>query len=289
MTAAPALEAMLAELCGEPVRRLRPLGGGDVGTSYCAELASGRCTFAKTLPRGPTGALACEAEGLAWLREAAALRVPEVLGFGDSDRGPALALEWIEPGRPADDHAEQLGRGLAAPHRAGAPDFGLGRDNFIATLPQRNDPTGDWPRFYAQRRLAPLVAQAARAGAIDAALERRFDALAARLPQLVGAAEAPARLHGDLWSGNALCDEGGRPVLIDPAVYGGHREVDLAMMALFGGFSDRVVDAYDEAFPLAPDWRERTPLYQLYPLLVHVNLFGTQYLRPLVEALSRYE
>ena len=92
MTAAPALEAMLAELCGEPGRRLRPLGGGDVGTSYCAELASGRCTFAKTLPRGPTGALACEAEGLAWLREAAALRIPEVLGFGDSDRGPALAL-----------------------------------------------------------------------------------------------------------------------------------------------------------------------------------------------------
>ena len=109
----------------------------------------------------------------------------------------------------------------------------------------------------------------------------------ARLPQRCGPAEPPARLHGDLWGGNLLTDEHGAPVLIDPAVYGGHREVDLAMMQLFGGFSARVFDAYHEAHPLAPGWRERAPLYQLYPLLVHVNLFGGSYLGGVRRALRQ--
>ncbi|MCA9707339.1 MAG: fructosamine kinase family protein [Myxococcales bacterium] len=198
---------------------------------------------------------------------------------------PFLALELLEPGPPAPDHDEALGRGLAALHRAAPPTFGLDHDNFIARLPQENTPD-DWPRFYWERRLEPQLRRAERAGLVDAALRRRFDALAARLPERCGPPEPPARLHGDLWSGNCMTDDAGAPVLVDPAVYGGHREIDLAMMQLFGGFSARVFAAYDEAWPLDPGWRERVPLYQLYPLLVHVNLFGAGYLGGVRRALD---
>lgn len=289
MSAGSALDQALADACGEPVCHREAVRGGDIASALRLELANGRRAFAKILTRDLDGALEREAEGLDWLRDADALRIPEILGQRETDRDQILVLEWIEPGPPTADYAERLGRGLAALHRFGAPTFGLDRDNFIATLPQDNGPAEDWPGFYAQLRIAPLVERAIRTGQIGSSFQRRFDRLATRMPGLTGPPEPPARLHGDLWSGNALCDETGLPVLIDPAVYGGHREIDLAMMRLFGGFSDRVVDAYDETFPLAPGWRERTALYQLYPLLVHVNLFGAGYLRPLIEALEAYE
>ncbi|HEV8547695.1 MAG TPA: fructosamine kinase family protein, partial [Polyangiaceae bacterium] len=137
-------------------------------------------------------------------------------------------------------------------------------------------------------RLEPQLRRASDAGRVTAALRRRFEELFARLPELVGPEEPPARLHGDLWGGNLHVDEQGAPCLIDPAAYGGHREVDLAMMRLFGGFSERVFSAYAESFPLAAGHAERTDLYQLYPLLVHVNLFGGGYGASVERALSRY-
>lgn len=289
MTPERVFDQALADACGEAVRNREAVRGGDIAATLRLELGSGRLAFAKILTRDVDGALACEEVGLDWLREANALRIPEVIGRRETDHDQILVLEWIEAGPPAADYAEWLGRGLAALHRFGAPNFGLEQDNFIATLPQRNEPAEDWSDFYTRLRLAPLVERAARTGQMGSDVRRRFERVAARMPDLAGPPEPPARLHGDLWSGNALCDERGLPVLIDPAVYGGHREIDLAMMHLFGGFSDRVVDAYDEAFPLAPGWRERTALYQLYPLVVHVNLFGAGYLRPLVEALEAYE
>jgi len=284
-----AFDQALAEVCGEAIRTRGALGGGDIATALKLELASGRLAFAKVLTGDLAGALGCEAAGLDWLREAKALRIPRVIGRRETERDQILVLEWIEAGAPAADHGERLGRGLAGLHRFGAPTFGLEGDNFIATLPQRNESVENWPGFYGRFRLAPLVERAAGAGQLGSELQRRFDRLIERMPELTGPPEAPARLHGDLWSGNALCDERGLPVLIDPAVYGGHREVDLAMMDLFGGFSKRVFDAYDEAFPLAPGWRERIALYQLYPLLVHLNLFGSGYLGRLVSALEAYE
>ena len=134
----------------------------------------------------------------------------------------------------------------------------------------------------------PLLDRARTQGLLGASLDGLASRLLARLDELVGPAEPPSRLHGDLWAGNWLCDTAGEPVLIDPAVYGGHREMDLAMMKLFGGFSPRVFDAYAEAAPLAPDWQERVPLYQLYPLLVHLNLFGTSYASGLERAIRGY-
>ncbi|HMI94492.1 MAG TPA: fructosamine kinase family protein, partial [Polyangiales bacterium] len=250
-----------------------PVAGGDINAALCAQLSDGRRVFVKTQSRPLPGMFAHEASGLGWLADARALRVPQVLASSDDPGCAFLALEWIEPGRPRADHAEQLGRGLAQLHRHGAPSFGLDHDNYLATLPQLNQALGRWPEFYAQRRLGPLLARAVDCGTASARVQRGIERVIARIDALCGPDEPPARLHGDLWGGNALCDEAGAPVLIDPAVYGGHREVDLAMMRLFGRFAQRAFDAYDEAYPLAPGHEDRIPLYQLYPLLAHVNLF----------------
>ncbi len=264
-----------------PVRDARPLAGGDIHRALAVRLADGREVFVKTHPSPPPTMYAREAEGLAWLGEAGALRVPEVLAVS----GRFLALELLPPGAPARDHDERLGRGLAALHRFGAPGFGHVHDNFVGSLPQDNGAEADWPTFYAERRLRPQLRRAIDAGRASAAMRRGMEIVLSTIDALVGPAEPPSRVHGDLWGGNAHVAPDGGPVLIDPAVYGGHREIDLAMMRLFGGFSSRVFDAYGEAWPLAPAWRERVPLYQLYPLMVHVNLFGGSYVRSVEAAL----
>jgi fructosamine-3-kinase len=236
----------------------------------------------------PALAFQREAEGLAWLAEAAAVRIPRVVATSEGSDPGFLALERIEPGPRSPASEERLGRELAALHRAGAPSFGLADDNFLATLPQDNRPLTDWASFYRERRLRPLLDRARARGLVGRSLSARFDALFARMPQLVGPEEPPARLHGDLWGGNWLVDAAGTPHLIDPAVYGGHREIDLAMMRLFGGFGRRVFDAYEEAAPLAPGAEERVELYQLYPLLAHVVMFGGGYVGQLESALAAY-
>jgi fructosamine-3-kinase len=197
-----------------------------------------------------------------------------------------LVLELCEPGPPRRDFEELLGRGLAGLHRSGAAlEFGLDHSNYVGSVPQQNEPRADWPSFYRDCRLAPMLARAG--GSLSASLRGDFDRLFDRLPELCGPAEPPARLHGDLWSGNVHRDADGRPVLIDPAAYVGHREIDLAMLRLFGGFSERWFAAYAEVSPLAEGWRRRVDLYQLYPLLVHVVLFGRSYVGSVAAALRR--
>lgn len=279
----PALAAVIGQVLGSAVRSSRPLVGGDINQAHAVTLADGRQVFVKTNPSAPRTMFPAEARGLAWLAEARALRVPRVLAVSDSAAlGPSyLVLEMIQPGPPAGDFQETLGCGLAALHRTGAPGFGLDHDNFIGRLPQSNqvvsERDGDWAAFYRARRLEPQLKMAVDGGRASPRMQQGFERLFARLPALVGPAEPPSRLHGDLWGGNLMCDAQGAPCLIDPAVYGGHREVDIAMMRLFGGFGERVFAAYDEAAPLAEGHAERVPLYQLYPLLVHVNLFGGSY------------
>ncbi|MGD9695080.1 MAG: fructosamine kinase family protein [Thermoleophilia bacterium] len=282
------LAAAVAAAAGSQVAATAPVGGGDVSRALRVRLADGRDLFVKHRAGAPAGMYGAEAEGLAWLAGAGALRTPRVVAAVDEGPVPFIAMEWIERGAPAPDHDERLGRGLAALHLAGAPRFGLDRDNLIAVLPQPNGPAADWPEFYARRRLRPLARRAVDDGTLPASVLSDLEALEARLPDLCGPPEPPSRLHGDLWSGNAIVDAAGLPVLIDPAVYGGHREVDLAMMRLFGGFSARVFAAYDEAHPPAPGHRDRVDLYQLYPLLVHVALFGGGYVGRFRAALARY-
>jgi fructosamine-3-kinase len=259
------LEAAL----GARVVAATPVAGGDINEAFRVELADGQAVFVKAHRDPPAGMFAAEAAGLAWLG-AGPLRLPRVRAVGAS----WLALEWLalSPPRPA-THAA-LGRGLAALHRAGAPSFGLASDNFLATLPQANAPAADWPTFYVERRLRPLVELGLARGRLPD-LRRALDALRGR-PDRFGPPEPPARLHGDLWWGNVAVTDGA-PVVIDPAVYGGHREIDLAMLALFGELPGALVDAYQEVAPLAAGWRDRLRLHQLYPLAAHAVLFGGGY------------
>jgi len=279
------LRDALERTLGHAVASEARLGGGSINEAAAVTLENGARVFVKTHPNPPAGMFEAEARGLRWLEEADAIRVPRVLAFSDAE--PAfLALELLSPSTRRPSFDEELGRSLAALHGFGAPSFGLDHDNFIGRLPQSNAQAPDWATFYWSSRLEPQLRLAVDGGLIGGKLRARFDALRSSLPERVGPAEAPSRLHGDLWGGNLHVDERGAPCVIDPAVYGGHREIDLAMMRLFGGFGERVFQAYDEAMPLSSGAGQRVALYQLYPLLVHVNLFGGSYVPSVERALT---
>jgi fructosamine-3-kinase len=274
------LAAALAGALGREVAALRPVGGGDLNDAFAAELTDGSRVFVKTRADPAAGEYETEAQGLCWLGEPGALRVPRVLAVSRE----LLALEWLEEGRLDAAGEEELGRGLALTHRAGAPALGGSRPLRLGPLELSNGPAADWPSFYAEHRLLPLLP---RAG-LSANGVRVVEAVCARLPELAGPAEPPARLHGDLWSGNVLAGTDGRPWLIDPAAHGGHREVDLAMLSLFGRPSPRSLAAYDEVWPRAPGHEERVGLWQLFPLLVHAVLFGGSYASAVERTAARW-
>jgi fructosamine-3-kinase len=278
------LAQRLARLTGTGVSDLRPIGGQHQFRHHRATLADGRVVFVKVAAGELGAALAAEARGLGWLGGARAVPVPDVLGWDES----VLVISWV-PAGPADPAgAERFGRELAAMHAAGAEAFGAPWPGFIASLPLPNDaPTGDpggWPGWYASRRLLPFLRRAADGGALQPAQVRDVEAVVARIGELAGPPEPPSRIHGDCWSGNVLWS-GGRGWLIDPAAHGGHRETDLAMLALFGApFLEQILAGYAEVAPLAAGWRARVPLHQLHPLLVHACLFGAGYAGPVAEA-----
>ena len=283
------LKAALASALGSEIETARGLAGGDINVAHQLALVDGRRLFVKTNERSPPGMFAAEARGLSWLAEAGALRIPEVVAVASPDDPQQfLVLELVGTGAPGRDFDEKLGQGLAALHRAGAPAFGLDHDNFIGRLPQSNRPAPDWGTFYRRERLEPQHRRARDAGVAPASLGRQLDRLYARLDALVGPPEPPARLHGDLWGGNLMGDDRGVPCLIDPAVYGGHREIDLAMMRLFGGFGDDCFAAYEEVFPLSPGWADRVALHQVAPLVVHAIKFGGGYVDAASAAIARY-
>lgn len=297
----PDLPDQLADAAGDALGSAvadgRPVAGGDLNDAWRLELEDGDAVFVKTAADALAGGYAAEAEGLRWLARAEAVRVPEVLAVSDppeadEGEGPTatrlLALEWIEPGRLDAAGEETLGRGLAALHAAGAGAFGGDRPLRIGPLELPNGPAASWPELYAEHRLRPLARRAAERGALPDGAERAIEAVCERLPELAGPDEPPARLHGDLWSGNVMADASGRPVLIDPAAYGGHREVDLAMLRLFGGPGERCFAAYAEVAPLAAGHEDRVALWQLFPLLVHAVLFGGAYGSSAASAARRY-
>jgi fructosamine-3-kinase len=279
---------------GAGVRGVTPVPGGCISDAGRVALDDGRVVFAKSAAGLPDGLLAVEAEGLAWLRAAGAVSVPEVVAL----TADALVLEWVEPGARTGRTDESLGRGLAGLHRAGADAFGWHRDGFIGRLPQRNTPPvagvagvageNGWPEFWIDRRIVPLTRMARDRGSVDGRVPALVDRLAARIGDVAGPPEPPARLHGDLWSGNVHVDTGGEPWLVDPAAYGGHREVDLAMLHLFGSPSSAFAAAYHEVHPLADGWRDRLRLWQLEPLLTHAVMFGGGYGTSVRAVLDRY-
>jgi fructosamine-3-kinase len=280
------LREALEAAVGAAVRRASPVRGGDVAIAYGVELADGRTLFAKTHRSPPAEFFITEAVSLRWLREPGAVGVPEVVAVSDA---PAyLVLEWIDEGRSGRTTEHDLGIALAALHRAGAPCFGREDRRTTGSRALPNDPCDTWAEFYAERRLRPLARLAAASGALPAATIDQLERVAARLDRFAAADEPPARLHGDLWAGNRLVDTAGRNWLIDPAAHGGHREFDLAMMRLFGGFGADCFAAYQKVAPLAPGWEERVALHQIAPLVVHAIKFGGGYVAAATAAIARY-
>jgi fructosamine-3-kinase len=287
----------VARATGATVTDGRPTSGGSINEAWAIELDGGRRAFVKTRADALPGEYETEAAGLRWLAEPGAIELPAVIALGEEP--PFLALEWIDEGRLDAAGEEALGRGLAALHGAGAPAHGAAPPGApagdgavaplrIGELELPNDPAPDWPTFYARRRLQPLAELAARRGALTAAGRAAVERVCERIGELAGPPEPPARLHGDLWGGNVLAGADGRARLIDPAAYGGHREVDLAMLRLFGALSPRVFAAYEEAAPLADGHEQRVELWQLFPLLVHAALFGGHYGASAERAARRY-
>jgi len=281
----------VARALGVAVGASHPIGGGDVGEGWRLELADGRTVYAKTRAGAPDGLFTAEAAGLSWLAAASALPVPAVLAVaeGSDDDPPVLVLPWIQPHRHGHRDEEALGRGLATLHRAGAPSYGFNGPGFIGPLPLDNRNAVTWAEFWWVRRIEPFLRLAVDAGALDADGAAEIADLEDEVTELLGPAEPIARLHGDLWTGNILWSEDGRPWLIDPSAYGGRREVDLAMLALFGGVSERAFAAYAETWPLAEGNEDRVALYQLYPLLVHTVLFDGTYAERAVAAARYYK
>ena len=286
----PDLKSRLEKILSEPIKSTSSVSGGCIADSRKLELDSGKVYFLKQIRGSSSGAFDAEERGLKELRKSGTVNVPEVVCKGLD----FLLLQWIEAGYSRSSSSmEMLGRQFAELHRYRGKKFGFTEDNLLGDSPQSNKPSKEgglsWAVFYAENRLEFQTSLAVKKGYATPEMRNLMENLIKKVPDLIsGTEEEPSLLHGDLWSGNYLIDERGIPWMIDPAVYYGHREVDLAMTSLFGGFSNSFYSAYKSAYPIASGYVEREPLYQLYHLLNHLNLFGTGYYGQVISILRRY-
>ncbi|MEM9664714.1 MAG: fructosamine kinase family protein [Bacteroidota bacterium] len=279
----PRVEALL----GHPVHEIHPLGGGCIARTSRVVTPAG--LWVLKVGHGPVAdTLAPEADGLRTLRQAdTPLQIPAVVALDVAEEPALLLLEWIEPG-PADAAFEEaLGTGLAVLHRHTADRYGYQRSNRLGLSEQHNAWHDAWPAFFRTQRLEPQVAAARAAGRWVRAWDPLMDEGWRRLEAWLPATPEASLVHGDLWQGNAMATATGTAALLDPAVYYGHREVDLAMAALFGGFTDRLMEAYTATWPLDPGYAQRRHVYDLYHLINHLNLFGAGYAHAVEACLRR--
>ncbi|MDZ7742918.1 MAG: fructosamine kinase family protein [Bacteroidota bacterium] len=257
-------------------RSEQSLSGGDINEAYRIETDAGyffvKLNSASRFP----GMFEKEARGLSLLAKPAVIPVPEVILHGEANDDSFLILQNIESGSRASGFWDEFGKNLAKLHRNHAEAFGLKHDNYIGSLPQYNHQHPDWSSFFIEERLQRQLKMAVDAGRVDRSFNRAFDRLFLRMQEIFPE-EPPALLHGDLWNGNFMVNEKGKACIIDPAVYYGHREMDLGMSKLFGGFASEFYHAYNDEFPLEKGWEKRVDICNLYPLMVHVNLFGGAY------------
>ncbi|MFO7722469.1 MAG: fructosamine kinase family protein [Bacteroidales bacterium] len=283
------LRDLIIEISGKTTvdLRCRPAAGGSINEA-AAVSADGLTLFVKWnhAQRYP-GMFEAEARGLKLLGEQGGALVPGVLGTGDDAQWSWLILEHIEPGHATTESADRFGAILARLHRNTAPTFGLDHDNYMGSLIQTNTYHSTWHEFYIQQRLLPQVRIARDEGNLSGEDVRAFDTLFGQL-QSIFPDEPPALVHGDLWSGNYLTSAENHTYLIDPAVAYGHREVDIAMSRLFGGFPARFYQSYNLHFPMVAGWESRIEIFQLYPLLIHVNLFGGGYVQSVKGILRKF-
>lgn len=275
-------------LTGSTIRDFDFASGGCINNGGRIATSDGDYFLKWNDRAGFPGMFEAEAKGLSLLRAAtSSLIVPKVAHAGQAETFQFLLMEYIADGRRGPAYWQQLGAGLAVLHRSSADYYGLDHDNYIGSLSQFNKPSGSWVKFFVEQRLQVQLQLAIDNKALAESSVRKFEKLFEIIPGILPE-EAPALLHGDLWSGNVMTSPEGKPCLIDPAVYFGHREVDLAMTQLFGGFDATFLESYREAYPLMPGFEERLRLYNLYPLLVHVNLFGGGYVRQVLHELEAF-
>lgn len=280
-------EALSASLNGKTeIESFELLGGGDINRAARLKSSAGDF-FIKWNENSPLGMFETEAKGLQILGKCGQISIPLVIGFGKANNLDFLVLEYIRSGRSIQNFWQDFGASLAAIHRQSQSSFGLEFDNYIGSLPQKNIPEQKGIEFFIQHRLRVQVQLAIEKKRFGDGLLDDFERLYEKLPDILPD-EQPALLHGDLWSGNFLVNSFGKVSLIDPAVYYGLREAEISFTRLFGGFNDLFYEAYSQAFPLAPGFEQRIEIYNLYPLLVHLNLFGSGYLSSILRVLKKY-
>lgn len=269
------------------IHSAHPLSGGDINQVFKLLTTEGSlCIKLNEATRYPE-MFKREAEGLELLRNHSAFTIPTVLDYGEFGQQNYLLMTYLDSGPKQANFWGNFGMKLAEMHQSTQHQFGLKTSNFIGSLTQSNTYCSNWSEFYATQRLIPQGKLAVKQGYLHPDSFERLQQLCEQLNKLFPQ-EQPALLHGDLWSGNYMIDQKGEPALIDPAVYFGHREMDLGMMHLFGGYPPQVFDVYNHYYPLDSEWKERIPLAQLYPLLVHLNLFGIGYLSQVDEVINQY-
>jgi fructosamine-3-kinase len=268
--------------------KMRAVGGGSINHTYQV-LVNGHPKFflkvnsAAKFPK----LLQHEKNGLEFLANQNIIRVPPVIACDEIDNYQILLLGWIEGGLRTERFWEKFGEQLSALHQVTNVQFGFGEDNYMGALPQINDKCDNWVRFFVHCRLQPQVEVAGANRLLPGNILTAFENLYPELENIFND-EPPALLHGDLWSGNFMCDQNSEPVLIDPAVYFGHRSMDLAMTTLFGGFERSFYESYNYHFPFAKNYRDQWDICNLYPLLIHLNLFGSGYLGQIERILRSY-
>ena len=282
----PNIEAIVLHCNLGSLKRASAVSGGSINDAFQIETTQGKFFLKLNNANRYPNMFETEKRGLDLLGQSSFV-VPKALSVGILEANQFILMDWIDQGSPETGFWNEFGRILAEFHLLSSEHFGLDHDNYIGSVHQSNSEYENWAEFYREERLIPQMKLAERQSRLTPAMKRGFERLFRELENIFPK-EKPSLLHGDLWSGNMVVADKGTPCIFDPAVYYGHREMDLAMMALFGGFGEVWVGAYNDVFPLETDWRERLPIGQLYPLMVHVNLFGGGYAGSVEKILNQF-